>query len=180
MSANVLFVCTANQCRSPMAEVICRDAAARRGVAIAVGSAGFLPGGEPASDGAETVVAKRRLDLGDHESRSIDQVDLAAVDLTICMERDHLVRLVTDHHVPLHRVLLAGEVAGRLTDAPPIRGEGLEAWLTRLDRTTADLLRAPASWEVADPMGRSRRAYAACAKRLDEVVASLLDVLEVV
>lgn len=174
----VLFVCTANQCRSPMAEVICRDAAAQRQVAVTVGSAGFLPGGEPASDGAETVMAKRGLDLSGHVSRSVAEVALDAVDLTVCMTRDHLIRLVTDEHLPLERVLLAGEISARAEATPPATGEGLRGWLSRLDRTTAELLGAPAAWEVPDPMGGPRRGYVKCAKRLDEVVASLLDVLE--
>ncbi len=162
-----------------MAEVICRDAAAARDLQITVGSAGFLPGGEPASDGAETVIRKRRLDLSRHVSRSIEEVQLDEVDLAVCMERDHLVKLVTGEHMPLHRVLLAGEVAVRAADAPPIPGEGLEGWLSRLDRTATGLLGASLSWQIPDPMGGPRRGYVACAKRLDEVVASLLDVLEV-
>lgn len=163
-----------------MAEAICRDAAAERGVAISVGSAGFLPGGEPASDGAETAMRKRGLDLSRHVSRSVAEVRLEEIDLVVCMERDHLVRLVTGDHLPLHRVLLAGEIAARLIDAPPVRGEGLEGWLGRLGRTTSGLLASPLSWQVPDPMGGPRRGYVKCAKRLDEVVASLLDVLEAV
>lgn len=163
-----------------MAEVLCRDAAAERGVAIRVGSAGFLPGGEPASDGAETVMAKRGLDLSGHVSRSVTEVDLGAVDLTVCMTRDHLIRLVTEEHLPLERVLLAGEIVDRAVATPPATGEGLGGWLSRLDRTTAELLGAPTTWEVPDPMGGPRRGYVKCAKRLDDVVSSLLDVVEAV
>jgi protein-tyrosine-phosphatase len=48
----ILTLCTANQCRSPMAEVLLQRALDQRGVLATVASAGSMRGGVPVSDGS--------------------------------------------------------------------------------------------------------------------------------
>ena len=67
----ILVLCTANQCRSPMAEGILADLIARRGVEAVVDSAGLLPGGAPAAPHTLDVLAERGIDFSAHRSRSI-------------------------------------------------------------------------------------------------------------
>jgi len=89
---NVLFVCTGNTCRSPLAESLARSAAARRVVAdFAASSAGTDAwDGSPASDGALLVGMERRLDLGAHRSRKLTRDIVAVADLILVMAPNHL------------------------------------------------------------------------------------------
>ena len=63
----LLFVCTGNTCRSPLAEAIARKVAIERGLPdVEVASAGTSAwDGAAASDGALLVGLERRLDLGE-------------------------------------------------------------------------------------------------------------------
>ena len=89
---NVLFVCSGNTCRSPLAERIATAAAARRGVAdFKASSAGTNAwDGAPASDGALLVGMERQLDLGPHRSRKLTREMVAAADLILVMSSSHL------------------------------------------------------------------------------------------
>lgn len=58
----VLFICTANRCRSPLAEQLMRRALQRLQVDALVASAGFLPGGfATPSVGVRVAATKRDL-----------------------------------------------------------------------------------------------------------------------
>ena len=86
----VLFVCTGNTCRSPLAED-----AARRLLGdledVEFSSAGVAAAdGKPASNHGRFVAGDAGGDLGAHESRSVGTVDLDAVDLVIGMTRRHV------------------------------------------------------------------------------------------
>ena len=78
---HVLFVCTGNTCRSPMAEAL----ANRYGSDVLVASsAGFTPA-VANSPATRATLAERNIDLGDHLPRGLDEVNLRDVDLIINM-----------------------------------------------------------------------------------------------
>jgi len=89
---NVLIVCSANICRSPMGEVILQSLVERNHLQdqIDVSSAGLLGiEGERASDLAITVAQERGLNLESHRSKSITPHLIKQSDIILCMTPDH-------------------------------------------------------------------------------------------
>ena len=91
----LLFVCTGNTCRSPLAEAIARKVAVERGLAdVEVASAGTSAwDGAPASDGALLVGMERRLDLSAHRAQSLTRRLVEGADLILAMGPHHLDRI---------------------------------------------------------------------------------------
>lgn len=92
---HILFVCTGNTCRSPMAEVIARAVAAERGLGdVTVSSAGTgAYEGTIASDGALLVAMERGHDISDHRARSLTRELVASADTILVMGSQHLRRV---------------------------------------------------------------------------------------
>ena len=89
---NVLFVCTGNTCRSPMAAALARDELARRGwrhVQIASAGAAAEPG-QPASPPALAVMERSGLDLAGHASQLLTPELVDWADLILAMSLSHL------------------------------------------------------------------------------------------
>jgi len=91
----ILFVCTGNTCRSPLAEAIARKAAIDRGlVDVEVSSAGTSAwDGSGPSDGALLVGLERRLDLSSHRAQQLTPELVAATDVILVMGPHHLERV---------------------------------------------------------------------------------------
>lgn len=91
----ILFVCTGNTCRSPLAEAIARDLASRKQVAdVEIGSAGTSAWQDaPASDGALLVGLERNLDLNTHRARQLSSELVERADLILAMGPHHLERI---------------------------------------------------------------------------------------
>jgi protein-tyrosine-phosphatase len=91
----IVFVCTGNTCRSPLAEAIARDLAAQRQMSdVSFESAGTSAWeGAPASDGALLVGLERQLDLNPHRARQLDREIVGRADLLLAMGPHHLERI---------------------------------------------------------------------------------------
>ena len=104
----LLFVCTGNTCRSPMAEVIARRQAEALGwdhVEFRSAGVGAYEG-SAASEGAVRTAAAHGLDLSGHIAKPLLRQDAVQSDLILAMSPSHLMRLVE---------LGAGERAALLT-----------------------------------------------------------------
>ncbi len=92
---HLLFVCTGNTCRSPLAEAIARHAIAERGIVeITVGSAGISAWDDsPASDGSLLVAMEHGVDLSEHRARLLTTEIVSASDLILTMGPAHVARV---------------------------------------------------------------------------------------
>ena len=91
----ILFVCTGNTCRSPLAEAIARTIAIERGLTdLDVASAGTSAwAGASASDGALLVGMEHGLDLSMHRAQLLSRERVAASDVVLAMGPHHLERV---------------------------------------------------------------------------------------
>ena len=91
----LLFVCTGNTCRSPMAAVIARREAAELGLqGFEVRSAGVGAfEGDGASGGAVRAAARNGLDLSQHGATQLTAELVEWADLTLVMSPAHFLRV---------------------------------------------------------------------------------------
>lgn len=87
---NIVFVCTGNTCRSPMAMGIFNMLADREGLAAHAKSCGVAAFASPASENA--VIAARRLgaDISNHISCSVDENMIKTADRVYGMTHRHV------------------------------------------------------------------------------------------
>jgi protein-tyrosine phosphatase len=134
-AATVVFVCSGNTCRSPMAEALARRLAAERlGVephevaarGLRFASAGLSAAfGDPASEGATTAAAEAGCSLDGHVAQSLTPELLVQAARVYCMTAAHVARI--------HAV-----------------------WPDAADRVTT---LAPDGHDIADPFGASLPTY---------------------
>lgn len=162
-----------------MAEGLLRHRLAERGIDATVDSAGLLPGGAPATPFALEALADRGIDLTAHRSRTLaePEVDLAAADLVVTMERRHLQEAVLLVPEVRSRTFTLVDLVRRAEAAAPRRpDQDLRAWADHLasGRMHSELL-GVGDDSVADPIGEPRASYEATAALLDDLVTRLLD-----
>ena len=87
----ILFVCTGNTCRSPMAACMMKQLCQEAGLTdIRILSAGVDAwDGQPASQGAQHAMEHRGLSLADHRSQTVTQQLLDEADLVFCVSSRH-------------------------------------------------------------------------------------------
>ena len=95
MTIAVLFVCLGNICRSPLAEAALRAEAERRGLDIAVDSAGTGDWhvGHPPDPRAQAVAARNGVDISHLRARQVTQEDFYRFDHIVALDRDNLAGL---------------------------------------------------------------------------------------
>jgi protein-tyrosine phosphatase len=127
---HILIVCTANICRSPVAEVILREHLQERGLEQwTVSSAGTWAEIERgAAHYSKQLMADRGYDLSGHRARMLDETLLERADLVLCMESGHVEAIKTEFATQAKKVYLLSEMAGRNYNIPDPYGQSLEKY----------------------------------------------------
>ena len=86
----IIFVCTGNTCRSPMAEYIMRDYCKKKNLNIEIESRGLAcSNGKVISDNSFSALKELGIDASAHRSQSFTLRDLFEADLIITMTQGH-------------------------------------------------------------------------------------------
>lgn len=127
----ILFVCTGNVCRSPMAAGFLREKLRREGLdrEYRVRSAGvWAPENQPASPYARQVMAERGIDISDHRSHDLTPKDVEEADLILTLGRGQAEAISLEFPQHAHKVHLLSELADRQYDIPDPYGGSLSEY----------------------------------------------------
>lgn len=128
--AHILIICTANICRSPVAEALLRDRLNKRGLEDwTVSSAGtWAMQVRGAAENSIKVVSEYGLDIQDHEARMVEKQHLSESDLVLCMEMGHAEALRAEFPDQAFKVFLISEMSGRAYSVRDPFGEPMIAY----------------------------------------------------
>jgi protein-tyrosine phosphatase len=175
----ILVLCTANVCRSPMATAMLARELAARGQQARVTSAGMAADGKASVPGeVAAVLAGYGLDVTGHRSTQVTAGDLARADLVLTMAREHLRHAVVLEPLTWPRAFTLRELARRGARAGPrAPGEPVAAWLARAHagRSRMDLLGDGEPDDVPDPFGGRLTDYQRAAAQINGAVGEVAD-----
>ena len=173
----ILIVCTANRCRSPIAEALLGRRLQQLGVDHVIRSCGRLGDGSPPPAHAVSVMRGYGLNIENRPSRPLDAATIATADVIITMERAHILDVSGLGTGTWPRTFSLHEIARRATRiGPRTAGETFPAWIARLHagRTPSDALFGDTTDDVADPIGGPEREFRDCAVIIDTLLGQFV------
>lgn len=124
----VLFVCTANICRSPMAMGLLRQKVGYMDDWRIESAGTWSISGEPPAWNTQLVLAQRGIDIRNHRSRPVNRDLLKEFRLILVMEAGHKEALRVEFPEVADRVYLLSEMVGDSYNIPDPMGFSLESF----------------------------------------------------
>ncbi|MEA2087922.1 MAG: low molecular weight protein arginine phosphatase [Candidatus Caldatribacteriota bacterium] len=159
MIKTILFVCTGNTCRSPMAEGIFRKMLKERkedNSSFNILSAGIsaLPGISPTPE-AIKVMSEQGIDISQHHAQELREEIIKKADLILVMENEHKEYIHKEFPFAQNKTFLLKRFA--------------------LNNKTESDQRNEKNYEIIDPIGRKIDFYRMVARELKENLEKILD-----
>jgi protein-tyrosine-phosphatase len=136
----ILFVCSGNLCRSPMAEGFLQRRLTLEGRdgEFRVRSAGtWAVAGAPASTPAVQVMDERGVEIGDHRTHDLIAEDVESADLILTMTEGHAQAVRRSWPQHERKVHLLSEMVGRRYDIEDPYGSSIEVYRACADEIEA-------------------------------------------
>lgn len=167
----VLFVCTANICRSPSAELLARHASPDESV-VRFSSAGTHGYVDSPVDDVLRAALPDGIDASGFRSRRLTPELLASADLVLTAEAAHRTFILDDHPELFRKVFTLGQFAHAVERAPDDLDRNALLAHVAAARGAAD-----PSLDVPDPYRRGPEAASGCVARLEELLRVVLPAL---
>lgn len=149
----VLFVCTANICRSPLAAALFVQSAYERGVTDAkAASAGFLEGGRPVHEHVATILDEKGVDASRKLSQRLTDEIVGPADLILTMTSEHARGVVGRFPDSINEVYTLRHFATIVTPRPS--DIGTDEWLDSINENNKRAyLGDDVTRDIPDPIG---------------------------
>jgi len=177
---SIVFVCTGNRFRSPLAEAFVRRLSL--GLPVTTESFGTLELEDaPALPEALEIGLRCGLDLSSHRTRHVGHASLDQVDLVLGFDETHVQRAVVDAKAPRRRAFTLRGIARLLpaAEVSPQEDVILRARhaLDQLEEMRAADLESRRHDDMQDPFGRSWNVYRETAAEIRELSILLVETL---
>ncbi|KIL37993.1 protein tyrosine phosphatase [Gordoniibacillus kamchatkensis] len=187
----ILFVCTGNTCRSPMAEGLFRDMARKAGIDAEARSAGVAAfDGDRISQHSATILRARGLPA-DGTSSALTKEHVAWADLILTMSISHKRAVVQRHPEAVEKTYTLREYVER-DEAAAAALEAQEQLVADMELKRAlgqtipaddykklrELQRQTPDYDIGDPFGGSLKTYQAAAAEIEASLRKLIDKLK--
>jgi low molecular weight protein-tyrosine phosphatase len=162
----VLFVCTANICRSPMAEAIARQALSRHSPRVVVESAGVQGHeGSPIAPGSAAALEALGVPPTSHRGRALRPDLVSAADLVLTMEGAQRDMISTTQPAAAGKTFTLLEFSRLVSTEPPPPSEDVtDRAMLLVSAAGVRRGQRPGIDDIPDPYGGPPEGYHVCAK----------------
>jgi protein-tyrosine phosphatase len=175
---DVLMICTANKCRSPIAEVLMRDALAEAGMSWTVSSAGVAAqDGASMDTSAAKVLGERGIAVSEWTSRRLVPALIERADLVLTAQLQHRAAVVAMVPAAIRRTFPILQFARFAAHAGPVADPRASdaALVDRVIAARGGLQPAPVGADdIADPIGKSIRHFRDCTDTIAHAVEQIV------